>query len=312
MSAAKRAKRSTPAATTDAGRRVEESLAWLQPQIKQEPYIGIICGSGLGGLADHVKGAQEFDYKDIPNFSASTVAGHAGKLVVGKLGGVNVIVMKGRIHCYEGHDFSAVALPVRVMCRLGIKVLLVTNAAGALNRDYRVGDLMLLKDHINFPGFAARNPLVGPHDPSFGDRFVGMSRPYNRFIRNMAKAIIQDLGQSPYLHEGVYAMVGGPTYETPTESRFIKMAGADCVGMSTVPEVIVAVQEKVLCMAMSLVTNCVVLDNDSDIQPNHEEVQAASKAREPHVQALFAKLCTQLKSEEASIDRELRKEGREE
>jgi len=297
-------------ATTESGKRVEAALEYLRPKIKTPPYIGIICGSGLGNLANLVQDPVAYRYEDIPHFPASGVPGHEGKLVFGTLGGAAVVVMKGRIHCYEGHSMKDVTLPVRVMCRLGIKVLLVTNAAGGLNSKYRVGDMMLLKDHLNMPGFAIQNPLVGEHDESFGARFVGMSRPYNRFLRGTAQAIFQELGLQPYSHEGVYAMNGGPTYETPAEARLLKIVGADAVGMSTVPEVIVAVQQKVLCVALSLITNRVITDNDDDSQPNHEEVIAAGKAREPDLEMFVTTLCKQLVACEASVNRELKREGR--
>eukprot|EP00730_Choanoeca_flexa_P003884 TRINITY_DN11532_c0_g2_i2.p2 TRINITY_DN11532_c0_g2~~TRINITY_DN11532_c0_g2_i2.p2 ORF type:complete len:226 (+),score=27.52 TRINITY_DN11532_c0_g2_i2:48-725(+) len=164
---------------------VDEAVAYLKKQTDIKPLIGIICGSGLGGLADKVENPTTVEYKNIPNFAVSTVKGHAGKLVFGTVGGAPVVIMKGRLHCYEGYAFSRIAVPIRTMCKLGISHLLVTNAAGGLNSDYKVGDLMILNDHINFPGFAAQNPLVGPHDERYGQRFVPMSRPYYKPIRDL-------------------------------------------------------------------------------------------------------------------------------
>jgi purine-nucleoside phosphorylase len=279
---------------------VEEAVAFLKGQVSIAPTIGIICGSGLGGLADLVEDPTSIGYQSIPNFPTSTVAGHEGKLVFGTLGGAPVVVMKGRLHCYEGYSFSRVAVPIRTLCNLGINYLLVTNAAGGLNEAYNVGDLMMLEDHLNFPGFACQNPLVGPHDDRYGPRFVPMSKPYHRGLRTICEEAIEEQGLGSAFHKGVYAMLGGPTYETPAEARFVKAAGADAVGMSTVPEVIVAVQQGVKCMAMSLITNKVVMKIDDDNEPNHEEVLAASKARQGDVQALFVLLCSKINAAHAA------------
>ncbi|EDQ91910.1 uncharacterized protein MONBRDRAFT_14617 [Monosiga brevicollis MX1] len=277
---------------------VEDAVKHIQTKAKTQPLIGIICGSGLGGLAAEVQDAVTIGYEEIPNFPVSTVAGHEGKLVFGTLGGAPVVVMKGRLHCYEGYAFSRIAVPIRTLCALGIKYLFVTNAAGGLNESFEVGDLMMLEDHLNFPGFAVQNPLVGPHDDRYGARFVPMSKPYDRKLRDIFKQTIDGMSMaglhSPF-RTGVYAMVGGPTYESPAEARFIKSAGADAVGMSTVPEVIVAIQQGVKCLAMSLITNKVVLKIDDDNEPNHAEVLEASQARQPDVQRLFVALSKNVK-----------------
>eukprot|EP00049_Salpingoeca_infusionum_P025500 m.19745 g.19745 ORF g.19745 m.19745 type:complete len:303 (+) comp8072_c0_seq1:190-1098(+) len=281
------------AKTTGVAKEVEEiqeAVDYVKSKAANTPAIGIICGSGLGGLAELVQDQVVISYEDIPNFPVSTVPGHAGKLVLGTLGGTQVVVMKGRMHSYEGYGFRRIALPIRTLCNLGIKVLFVTNAAGGLDASFNVGDLMILTDHLNFPGFACQNPLVGPHDPSFGARFVPMSKPYDKKLRDTASQVADELGFSAFMRKGVYAMLGGPTYETPAECRFMKTAGANAVGMSTVPEVIVAIQQGVKCFAMSLITNKSVLDIDDDNEPNHEEVLEAAAARQPDVQNLFVNL----------------------
>eukprot|EP01147_Barroeca_monosierra_P002490 gene2490-5420_t len=275
--------------------KLDAAVDYVKEQCKTPPLIGIICGSGLGGLADQVNNPTVINYSTIPHFPVSTVAGHDGKLILGEIGGAQVIVMKGRLHFYEGYNLRRIALPIRTMCKLGIKVLLVTNAAGGLNEKFNVGDLMILEDHLNFPGFAGQHPLVGPHDERYGHRFVSMSKPYDKNLRGFVSAVCKDLGLESVMHSGVYAMLSGPTYESPAEARFVKSCGADAVGMSTVPEVVVAIQAGVKCMAMSLITNKVVMTVDDDNEPNHEEVLAAANARQKDVQNLFVALCSKIK-----------------
>ncbi|EGD79701.1 inosine guanosine and xanthosine phosphorylase [Salpingoeca rosetta] len=277
--------------------KLEQAVAFIQSKFPTKPVIGIICGSGLGGLADLVKEPTRLTYSEIPHFPTSTVAGHDGSLILGELGGAPVVVMKGRLHFYEGYSLRRIAHPIRTLCKLGIKALLVTNAAGGLNTEYKVGDLMLLKDHLNLPGFAGQNPLIGPHDERYGGRFVPMSKAYPKQLRDIATAAAEELGLGSVLRQGVYAMVAGPTYETPAEACLIARNGADAVGMSTVPEVIVAVQAGVKCMAMSLITNNVVLNVDEEGEANHAEVLAAANARQPDVQNLFINICTRIKAQ---------------
>jgi len=201
-----------------------------------KPLVGIVLGSGLGRLADLISDPVVIPYKDIPGFPVSTAIGHKGNFIIGALGGKCVIAMQGRFHFYEGYPMEMVTLPIRVMTLLGIKYLLVSNAAGGVNFDYKVGDLMIIKDHISLQP----NPLIGQNMEEFGPRFPDMTRPYDHELINQAKVIASELGYE--LKEGVYFGDTGPSYETPSEYKFYRMAGGDAVGMSTIPEVIVARQ----------------------------------------------------------------------
>ncbi|KAE8451831.1 hypothetical protein EG329_002671 [Mollisiaceae sp. DMI_Dod_QoI] len=226
--------------------------------------IGIIGGSGLSGLDMALGGARlEVPYKDIKGFPVSTVDGHAGKLVFGYIGITNTpaVLMNGRAHYYEGHELSSATLPIRVLRLLGMNTLIVTNAAGGLNPEYQVGDIIVLNDHINLPGLAGIHPLRGPNLDFFGPRFLALSDAYDLKLRRVAyKAWAEGVGGASKMDEGVYAFVSGPTYETRAESRMLRALGADMVGMSTVPEVIVARHSNIRVLAMSLITNAVVVD----------------------------------------------------
>nr|CAH7718672.1 unnamed protein product [Callosobruchus chinensis] len=229
-----------------------QTANYLKKHVPFTPKIGIICGSGLGSLADSVENKIEIPYEKIPHFPRSTVKGHVGELVFGYLSNVPVVCMRGRFHYYEGYPLWKCAMPVRVMKLLGVEHLIVTNAAGGLNSNYKVGDIMLVKDHINLMGFAGNNPLQGPND--------------ERFEKN--------------IHEGVYTCLGGPNFETVAELKMLKMLGADTVGMSTVHEVITARHCNLNVFAFSLITNMCVIDYDCEEDPNHEEVIDVGKMRE--------------------------------
>lgn len=231
------------------------------------PLIGIICGSGLGGLAETLHPEPRFSipYTDIPHFPQSTVLGHAGVLMFGLLGSKKtpVVIMNGRMHFYEGHSIQEIALPTRVMKLLGIHTLIATNAAGGLNQEYRVGDIMVLNDHLNLPGLAGSHPLVGPNEEDFGTRFPALSDAYDLSYRktvHLAYKKLLGVSTTRRLREGVYAFVSGPSFETRAECRMLRTLGADVVGMSTVPEIIVARHCGLRVLAMSLVTNLAVLD----------------------------------------------------
>ncbi|KAJ3094805.1 hypothetical protein HK100_006014 [Physocladia obscura] len=219
--------------------------------------VGIICGSGLGGLADTLDAPRvEFLYKDIPNFAVSTVSGHAGKLVFGYLSGKATVCMVGRKHAYEGHSLLRTVFPVRVMKLIGVHTLIVTNAAGGLNPAFKVADIVLIQDHISLPGIAGLSALVGPNLDSFGPRFPPVSDAYDYSLRVAAFQASKAVGISTDdIHEGVYCMVAGPSYESRAEARFLRSIGGDCVGMSTVPEVIVARHAGIKVLGISLVTN---------------------------------------------------------
>jgi len=259
---------------------VKESADYILGQTKHRPKIGIICGSGLGGLANLLENVNKLPYSTIPHFPASTVVGHSGELVIGELGSVPVLCMKGRFHLYEGYALSKVSMPVRVFKLMGIEILIVTNAAGGLNSAYKVGDVMFLKDHINFPGMGGDSALRGPNDERFGPRFPPLNTAYDVKLRQLAKQVATELGMSDYVHEGVYTMVGGPSYETVAELRALRMLGVDAVGMSTIPEVIVARHCGIRCFSFSLITNACILDYDVKEEASHEEVMETANGRE--------------------------------
>jgi len=263
-------------------------------QTKQRPKVAIICGSGLGGLADLLVDKTVLKYETIPHFPTSTVPGHAGQLVFGKLDGRECVCMQGRVHFYEGYDIHTVTYPVRVFSLLGVKTLIVTNAAGGLNDSYNVGDIMLIKDHINLPGFAGQTPLCGHNDERFGERFSCMSDAYDRELRDLAKQAAKEQGCGGFLQEGVYCMVAGPSYETIAEGRLLQKLGADSVGMSTVPEVVVARHCGLRVLGLSLVTNKVVVDYDSVQKANHTEVLKTTKSRTEDLQRLVRYLVSKI------------------
>ncbi|KAJ8933540.1 hypothetical protein NQ314_013953, partial [Rhamnusium bicolor] len=265
---------------------IVETAAFLKNRVPFTPIVGIICGSGMGAywnegsLADVLDDKIEFPYEIIPHFPRSTVEGHVGKLVFGHLSGVPVVCMKGRFHYYEGYPLWKCAMPVRVMKLLGVSHLIATNAAGGLNSNYKVGDIMLVKDHINLMGFAGNNPLQGPNDERFGPRFPPMNTAYSRDLINQAKRIARELGLEDIIHEGVYTCLGGPNFETVAELRMLSMLGADTVGMSTVHEVITARHCDLTVFAFSLITNMCISDYNSSDNPNHEEVIDVGRMRE--------------------------------
>ena len=245
--------------------QVEEAAKFIASKNPVKPSLAIVLGSGLGGFADEMTGAVRISYNDIPHFARSTAAGHAGQLVLGKIGACPVVIMQGRIHLYEGYPVQQAAFPMRVFARLGVRAAILTNAAGGINLDYGQGRLVVIKDHINLQG---QNPLVGAEDERFGPRFIDMSEAYCKSFRQMALDAGKRLGVK--LAEGIYAALLGPSYETPAEIRFLRTIGADLVGMSTVPEVIVARQMGIKVLAISCVTNMAAGILDQPI--HHEEV----------------------------------------
>jgi purine-nucleoside phosphorylase len=250
--------------------RIEETKQFLQNLIGEKPQIGLVLGSGLGVLANEIEDATVIAYDKIPNFPVSTVEGHASELIVGNLQGRRVITMKGRFHYYEGYDLDAVTFPIRVMQALGIAKLLVTNAAGGINTEYEPGNLMLIRDHINF---TFRNPLIGPNDNELGSRFPDMSEAYSAKLRDMAHQVAEGEGIS--LREGIYIGVIGPSYESPAEIRAFRTLGADAVGMSTVPEVIVARHAGIEVLGISCISN---MASGILAQPlTHEEVMETTE-----------------------------------
>jgi purine-nucleoside phosphorylase len=245
--------------------KIQNAAEFLKGKYANSPKIGLILGSGLGVLADEIENPVKITYNEIPDFPVSTVEGHAGQLVFGSIEDVEVVAMQGRFHFYEGYSFEKVTFPVRVMKELGVEILIVTNAAGGVNEIFSPGDLMIITDHINNMG---TNPLIGPNESRLGVRFPDMSEAYNKELRALAKQISEKLNIAT--QEGVYVGNTGPTYETPAEVRMIRTLGGDAVGMSTVPEVIVARHAGMKVMGISCISNMAAGILDQPL--NHEEV----------------------------------------
>ncbi len=252
------------------------------------PLAGIVLGSGLGKLADKIQNPTVIPYKDIPGFPVSTAIGHKGNFIAGELGGKFVIAMQGRIHYYEGYPMELVTLPIRVMKVLGISYLFVSNAAGGINFDFRVGDLMIIKDHINL----LPNPLIGKNLDDFGPRFPDMTHPYDAKLIAKAKEIAADANID--LREGVYIAGTGPSYETPAEWHFFRTIGADAVGMSTVPEVIVARHSEIPVFGMSVITNAAQVEFDADYKNDGDDVVKAADLAADKMTLIFSKIIESL------------------
>ena len=257
--------------------QIDQAAEAIRQRITTQPKIAMILGSGLGSLAEAVQNPTIIPYSDIPNWPVSTVWGHEGSLVVGQFRGQDVIVMQGRVHYYEGYTMDEVTLPIRVMQRLGVETLIVTNAAGAVNPEFEPGDLMLITDHLNLIGMAGPNPLRGPNFDELGPRFPDMSRAYNQELCQLARESAQAGGVQ--MREGVYVSLAGPSFETPADLRFLRLAGVDAVGMSTVPEVIVAHHGGQRVLGISGISNKANLDGNTFT--SHEEVLEAGKQMVP-------------------------------
>lgn len=272
--------------------QIDEAATAVRQRTQHQPTIGLILGSGLGSLADAVQNPDIIPASEIPHWPTSTVSGHHGRLVIGQLEGKTVLVLQGRVHYYEGYDMGRVTFPARVMIALGIETLIVTNAAGGMNPDYRPGDLMLIKDHLNMLGIAGHNPLRGPNDDTVGPRFPDMTEPYNGRLRQLAHEVAAANGFS--LQEGVYAFVAGPSYETPAELHFLRMIGGDAVGMSTVPSVIVARHAGVRVLGISTITNMAIPNPVPGTVLTHEEVLETGKQVIPKLTTLLHGLLQRL------------------
>ena len=269
-------------AITEAAQYLESRLGGLKPQ------VGIILGSGLGKLADRIEAQLTIPYTDVPHFVKSTAIGHKGNFIVGTLGGKTVMAMQGRFHYYEGYPMDKVTLPVRVMVRLGIKALFVSNAAGGVNFDFHVGDLMIIRDHIN----KLPNPLIGPNLDEFGPRFPDMTRPYDPRLIALAEEIGREKGIE--LKKGVYLAGTGPSYETPSEYKYFRLIGADAIGMSTIPEVIVARHSSVPVFGMSVITNEAHDDYAEDFENNGDDVVRAADAAADRMTVIFTEFISRL------------------
>ena len=262
--------------------------------VPRQPEVGVILGSGLGKLADEIEEPLTIPYGDIPGFPVSTAIGHKGNFIVGRLGGKCVIAMQGRIHYYEGYEMSQVVLPVRVMVKIGIRTLFVSNAAGGTNLGYHVGDLMIIRDHINL----IPNPLIGPNLDEFGPRFPDMTRPYDPALIRKAEEIAAEEGIP--LRKGVYVAISGPSYETPAEYRYFRQIGADAVGMSTTPEVIVARHSAIPVFGMSVITDVAHATDDEEYVTDGEAIVQAANAAADRMTVIFRRLIASLPAADAN------------
>jgi purine-nucleoside phosphorylase len=281
--------------TTDillAREQLEEARTLIDSRARQAPSVGLILGSGLGLLAEQVQHAVAIPYEEIPHFPTSTVQGHSGQLILGTLGRQAVVAMQGRVHFYEGYSMQAITFPVRVMRALGIQQLIVTNAAGGLAAHLVPGELMLIRDHINFVGMGGHHPLIGPNDPELGPRFPDMAKAYDPNLCSIARQVAER-ARIP-LHEGVYVYLAGPSFETPHEVHFLRMIGADAVGMSTVPEVIVARHMGVQVLGISGITNVHSSDPLHPHETSHAEVLEAGQVIAPRMAQLIQGILEQL------------------
>ena len=263
---------------------IKEAVSYIRNQFQAIPETAIILGTGLGNIVDHLETIGVIDYKDIPHFPVSTVEGHAGKLILGKLRNTPVLIMQGRFHFYEGYAMEEVTFPIRVMKFLGIGTLVVSNAAGGMNPDFEIGDIMIINDHINL----MPNPLIGRHNPEFGARFPDMSQTYDTGLIEKARHEARNLGVK--IHEGCYVGVTGPTLETPKEYEYLRIIGADAVGMSTVPEVIVAHQMDIRIFAVSVITDLGVPGKIQKL--THQDVIDAAAKTAPELTSLIIQMIT--------------------
>lgn len=268
-------------------KKIQETAAFIKAKIKVAPEIGIILGTGLGGLINEIEDKVAIPYKDIPNFPVSTVEGHIGQLIFGRLGGRNIVAMQGRFHYYEGYTLREVTFPIRVMKLLGINLLVLSNASGGLNPTFEVGDLMIITDHINL---MPSNPLIGENFDELGPRFPDMSDAYNKGIIRKALEIASE--NKLQIRTGIYAGVSGPTFETPAEYNYIRIIGADAVGMSTVPEVIAARHMGITCFAVSVISDLGV--HGKIVEITHKEVINAASIAEPRMTLLISELLKSL------------------
>jgi len=260
--------------------QIKETVEFIRKLVPQKPLVGVILGSGLGNFSNEIEVDVEIAYQDIPHFPLSTVKGHQGKLIFGRMSGKPIVAMAGRFHFYEGYDVSAIIFPIRVMKFLGIELLMISNAAGGVNPSFEVGDLMIIRDHISF---ATPNPLVGKNEDELGPRFPDMSEPYRKSFIKLARQVARE--ENIEVHEGVYFAVTGPTFETRAEYQMIQHMGGDAVGMSTVQECIIANHMGLPVFAMSVITDMGIREEDNVI--THEEVLEAAKAAEPKLTAIF-------------------------
>ncbi len=264
--------------------QIDEAARYVREHTHHQPEFGIVLGSGLSSLAEAVQDPDFIPFHEIPHFPVSSVQGHAGQLVVGKLEGRSVLVMQGRVHYYEGYSMSQVTLPIRMMTVLGVQTVILTNAAGGLNTSYKAGDVMLITDHINLLGMAGQNPLRGPNDDAFGPRFPDMSQAYDRGLRDLALRVAAE--NQIDLKQGVYVGLAGPSFETPADIRFLRLIGADSVGMSTVPETTVARHGGLRVLGLSGISNALLAEGVTQ-ETTHEEVLEAGRTLVPKMTTII-------------------------
>jgi purine-nucleoside phosphorylase len=262
---------------------VDAAVDAIKQKTGWQPKIGLILGSGLGDLAESVQPADYIHYSEIPNWPRSTIHGHKGRLVIGEVESKPVLIMQGRAHFYEGYPITIIGFPVRVMIRLGVEILIVTNAAGAVNPDFEPGKVMLINDHLSLMAMAGQNPLTGPNIDEFGERFPDMSQPYDKELLKFAREAAGENGLDPYV--GVYACLAGPSFETPADLRFLQQVGVDAVGMSTVPETITARHGGIRVLGISGISNKANLDGSTIT--THEEVLEAGKVLVPMLDSII-------------------------
>ena len=263
--------------------QIDEAADAVRSKTNYKPRVGLILGSGLNSLADSIQTADVVPFGDLPNWPVSTVHGHSGRLVIGELEGQPVFVMQGRVHYYEGYSMSQITLPVRVMLRLGLEMMFVTNAAGGINPEFEPGDVMLITDNLNFVGMAGANPLMGPNIDELGPRFPDMSQSYDLELMATARKVSTE--EKIPLREGVYCALSGPSFESPADLRFLSAVGADAVGMSTAPEVIVARHGGMRVLGLSGISNKANLDGSTIT--THEEVIEAGKVITPKIETII-------------------------
>jgi purine-nucleoside phosphorylase len=272
----------------------EFAADFVRSRSNARPKVGLVLGSGLNPLAEAVRGADTIFYTEIPHFPEPTVEGHAGRLVMGTLEDIQIMIMQGRVHFYEGYPMSQVVFPIRVMQVMGIETLIVTNAAGGLNPAFSAGDLMLITDHLNLLGMGGNNPLFGPNDPTLGPRFPDMSQAYDPRLGSLALEVAREY--SIPLGQGIYAGLAGPSFETPAEIRFLRIIGADAVGMSTVTEVTVARHGGMRVLGVSGISNVALAEPDEDHETSHEEVLAAGEQIVPRLMVLMRGVLAKLRN----------------
>ena len=266
---------------------LKETVRFIKEKVDFTPEIGIVLGTGLGGLVDVIETVGTVKYEDIPNFPVSTVKGHAGQFMFGYIGGKKVVAMQGRFHFYEGYKIQDLAIPIRTMKLLGVETVLLSNAAGGMNPNFKVGDVMIITDHINM---MSTNPLIGKNEDEFGPRFPDMSAVYDKDLINKAEKIAKSQGLD--VQKGVYMAVTGPTFETPAEYKFMHILGADAVGMSTVPEAIVARHADMKCFAISIITDLGVEGIVEEV--SHEEVLKVANAAESKMTGIIKQLLEEM------------------